>query len=202
MRGTKVVWMLTVAGVVGMAASAARSRPQAAPPPACAVAFVNLGKVFQGYPAARKLVDGLQAEHDALKSSVAIRAKELSDAARDLEAQFEPGSPEFQKGRKKIEMAGRELEWDEQNGREEIKAKQVRGMARVYREVVAEAERIAGERGFTAVLNFDREPIQVEEKPGQLISYTDLKLQMALRTALWVDPSVDLTEAVIEALNK
>ncbi|MCK6481987.1 MAG: hypothetical protein L6R43_18140, partial [Planctomycetes bacterium] len=72
--------------------------------------------------------------------------------------------------------------------------------AALYREVAAESERIAGEKGFRIVLSMDDEPIVVEER-GQVMGANDLKLQMALRTVVWCDGSVDITKDVTAALQ-
>ena len=74
-------------------------------------------------------------------------------------------------------------------------------MANAYREVVAEAQRIAQEKGYLAVLNFDDEPISVGEG-DQIVGPNDLKFQIALRTVLWVSTEVDITKDVLAALGK
>lgn len=190
--------LVVAAGVAGGRVLEARGAAPAAPGP---VAFVNLGRVFQSYPRAKKLQDDLQGEADLLKTSITQKEGELRKAAQDLDARLSPGTPEYEQGRRRIELDLASLQYDQKAGLDLIRRKQVTGMAAVYREVVVEAERIASERGFSSVLTYDNEPIVVEEK-GQVMGYNDLKLQMALRTAVWASPEVDLTKDVIAALVK
>jgi Skp family chaperone for outer membrane proteins len=163
------------------------------------VCTVNVGKVFA--VRSKQLQEDLQAAMDAIKTTMGQREAELRKQAQDLEARLSAGTPEYETERKKIELRIAELQYDQKRDVENLRRKQVTGMAALYREVTVEAERIAAARGFAAVLSVDDEPIAVEER-GQVMAANDLKLQMALRTVIWADPAVDITKDVIEALQK
>jgi Skp family chaperone for outer membrane proteins len=169
--------------------------------PTSSVAFVNIGKCIQEVPSAKKLVDDLQADNDLLQDKIKTRAKELRDKEQDIEARLSPNTPEYTEARKQLALLAHELEWDQKSGLNDIKKRQVRGMAAIYKEIAAEASRVAEEKGFTAVLQAEIDPIQVEDENGALISYTDLRLQMAMRTVVWNSEGVDITKDVIEALK-
>ncbi len=169
--------------------------------PCTPVAFVNINQVFQAYPRAKKLVQDLSAEHEKSKADLAARGDELRKAAQDIDTKFDPGTPEYEKGKRAVALAMDELKYDGKATVDAILRKQVTGMAAVYKEVCAEAQRIAAARGYACVFNMDSDPISVEEK-GQILGVNELKLQMALRPAVWADPAHDITKDVIEALEK
>lgn len=191
-----------LAAVIGLAGGRVMAAFEDGAPAAKAapcVCTVNVGKVFEATPQSRKLQEGLQLEMDALKAAMAQREGELRKQAQDLEARLSPGTPEYEQERKKIELRIAELQYDQKRDVETLRRKQVTGMAAVYREIAAEAERIASAKGYRVALSVDDEPIAVEER-GQVMAANDLKLQMALRTVIWADPALDITKEVIEAL--
>jgi len=172
-----------------------------APAPCTPVAFVNINQVFKSYPRANKLVQDLTAEAEKGKAELAGRDKDLNAAIADLRNKFDEGTPEYEQGRRKLTLAQAEVDYDRKAMLEAIVRKQVNGMAAVYKEVCAEAQRIAAAKGYSSVFNVDTDPITVEEK-GQVLGVNELKLQLALRTAVWIDPAHDITKDVIEALSK
>ncbi len=195
-----------VAGLAGMRAAASPEDPapaagNARPAGAC-VAFVNLNRAFQAHPGKKKLEETLQGDLDAINTSMESRKAELRKEAQDLEARFSPGTPEYQQGLKRIDLKKFEAEYEGKAALDLLRRKQVTGMASAYREIVAEAERIAGEKGYSAVASFDDEPLTVEDKGGQMATPNDLKFQIALRGVLWASPEVDITKDVIAALGK
>lgn len=169
--------------------------------PCTPVAFVNVNQVFKSYPRANKLVQDLNAEADRIKADFAGREKDLQKSMEDLSARYDEGTTEFEEGRKKIAQSKFMIDYDKKWTIDGIVKKQVTGMAAVYKEVCAEAQRIAVARGYSSVINIDTDPITVEEK-GQVLGVNELKLQLALRTAVWADPAHDLTKEVIESLEK
>jgi Skp family chaperone for outer membrane proteins len=169
--------------------------------PCTPVAFVNFNQAFKAYPRAAKIVNDLNAEADKAKAALADREKEVKAEFQNLDTRYDPGTPEWEAGRRKLKLLAAEIQFDREAGAELINRKQVKGMAAVYKEIAAEAQRIASAKGYASVINIDTDPVTVEEK-GQMLSLTELKLQMALRTAVWCDPAHDLTKEVIEALSK
>jgi Skp family chaperone for outer membrane proteins len=187
--------LVAAASLAGGSALAART-----PPPACAVAVVDLARVFSEHARAKKFTDDLEKRQGELKVRVQKEEADLKKQAQDLEVRFEPGSEEYEKGRKAIELRIAELDYDLKRQGVNLQRQLVVEMAAVYKEVRAEAERIAKERGFTVALVYDREEIRVEER-GQVLGPNELKLQMNLRSVLWADASVDLTQDVLAALK-
>lgn len=186
------------------AAEALQDSPAPAPAarPAC-IALVNVSRAFQSHPRKKKLEETLQADLDAANAAMESKKSEIRKEAQDLEARYSPGTPEYQQGLKRIRAKEWEAEFDGKAAVELLKRKEVTALAEAYREIAAEAERIAKEKGFSAVANFDDEPIQVEDKAtGQILRTSDLVLQIRLRTVLWASPEVDLTKEVIAALEK
>jgi Skp family chaperone for outer membrane proteins len=192
-----------VAGAAGLAGGRVLAALEDGKPAAggCAIAVVDVGKVFMEIPAAKKVVQGLQADSDALKASLAAREGDVNKEIQDVEVRWTPGTTEYEQARKNLALKKAEIDWDRRAGGERLERKQVMEMARVYKEICAEAERIAAERGYACVLGYDPDPIQVEDK-GQVLGRNELKLQMALRSVVWARKDVDLTADVVAALSK
>jgi Skp family chaperone for outer membrane proteins len=188
-------------GLLGAGAVSASLAQDPAPAPAGTgpAAYLNINKAFLAYPRARKLMEDLSAQADRLKADLDAKGQELRKREADLEVTMEPGTPEYHRARRALRVQAAEIDLDRKEGLEEILRRQSRGMAGVYRDVRAEAERIAKARGFSALFAIDPDPILVEER-GQVIGVNELKLQMALRTSLWCRPELDITDEVIAAL--
>jgi Skp family chaperone for outer membrane proteins len=196
----------TVMGLAGLAGGKALAALQEKPaPPAPAVctpvAWVSINRVMKEIPRAKKLTDDLTREHEALKKALSDREKELRTKAEELPVRLDPGTPEYDKERRAIEMEISGLKYDDKYGIDAIVRKQVQGMAAIYKEICAAGEVAAKARGYAYVISVETDPITVEAK-GQLVSPTDLKLQMAMRTVLWAKPEADITGDVIAALSK
>jgi Skp family chaperone for outer membrane proteins len=169
--------------------------------PCTPVAYVNINQAFQSYPRAKKLVQDLNAEAEKGKADLDGREKDNEKYRQDVENKTDPGTPEYEQGRRKYAEVKFGIDFDRKGMLDVIVRRQVTGMAAVYKEVLAEAQRIAVAKGYSSVINIDTDPITVEEK-GQVLGINELKLQMALRTAVWADPAHDITKDVIEALEK
>lgn len=192
-----------LAGLAGGRALAALEEKPAAPAPAACtpVAFVNINRVFKEIPRAKKLVEDLTAEGKALTKALADREKDLRKKGEELAVKYDPGTPEYEKERRALELEMAGVQYDKRFGLEAINRKQAKGMAAVYREVCTHAELVAESKGFACVFNLDTDPVTVEDN-GQVLGINELKLQLALRTALWSKPELDITTDVIAALNK
>ena len=204
MRKIAVLLSGILVGAAGLAGGRVRAafqdEPKAAAPAPC-WAVVNVADVFEKIPRSKRVFQDLQAQVDLLKSSLTEREGKLNKDAQDVDARFTPGTPDYENRQRDLALLKAGIDWDKRAGLQNLARKQATGMAQVYREITAEAERIAGEKGFAGVLNFNPEPIQVEDK-GQVITTQELRLQMNLRTVLWARKDLDLTKDVIEALSK
>jgi Skp family chaperone for outer membrane proteins len=205
MRTIAAVAAGLLVGAAGLAGgrvlAALQETKPAATGPCTPVAFVNMNKVFQSYPRAKKLVEELTKENEVLKASLTQREQELRKKAQEVDLKCDPGTDEYETASRDIDIQMAQLKFDGTHGQQRIARKQVQGMAAVYKEVCAEAERVAAAKGFSCVFNMDTDPVMAEEK-GQVLGINELKLQMALRTAIWAKPELDITKDVIEAMAK
>ena len=198
MRAPTAVLAGALVAVVATSAGAAfASRPA----PACAVAVVDLSRAYAEHTRAKKLNESLLAQEEQIKARLQTEEGKLRKEIQDLEVRFAPGSEDYEKGRKEIEMKYAPVAYDLKRDQMRLARSQVQGMTAAYKEVITEAERIAGERGFTCVLNYDPEQIVIEEG-GKLLHPDAVRKQMIDRTTLWASGSVDLTKDVVEALAK
>jgi len=192
--------LLTGALVAAAALAGGRAFAARTPPPPCPVAVLDLSRVYSELPRVKQLEASLQQRDEELNAQKQKDDAELGKQVQDLEARFEPGSAEYEKGRKSILMRSAELEIDLKREKVRIQERRSREIAAFYKEICAEAERIATERGFACVLTRDGGDIQVEEK-GKVLPADAVKQQMIFRTVLWADPSLDLTKDVLEAMK-
>jgi Skp family chaperone for outer membrane proteins len=194
---TAVLAGALVAVVATSAGAALASRPA----PACAVAVVDLRHAYSEHTRAKKLNESLRAQEEQIKARLQAEEGKLRKEIQDLEVRFAPGSEDYEKGRKDIEMKFAPVAYDLKRDQMRLARSQVQGMTAAYKEVITEAERIASERGYTCVLNFDHEEIAIEDG-GKLLHPDAVSKQMIDRTTLWASGTVDLTKDVIEALSK
>ena len=195
---TAVLAGALVAAVASSAGAALASRPA---PPACALAVVDLARVYGEHTRSKKLTENLQAQDDALKARQQTEETKARKEIQDLEVRFAAGSDDFEKGRREIELRLAPILYDLRRDRERLVRTQLQAMAAAYKEILTEVERIATERGYTGAVNFDPSPIIVEEG-GKILHGDAVRRQMMDRTTLWASPTVDITKDVIEALTK
>ena len=202
MRRLTAVAAGILVGAAGLAGGRALGALQEKPAPCTPAAFVNVNRVLQGYPRAKKLVDDLTRDGEALKKSLTDRGQELRNRAKDLDLKLDPGTPEYEKEKRDIQLLMAAVQYDEKSGLDAIVRRQVTGLAAVYKEICAAAEGVATAKGYSFVFTLDTDPPTVQDDKGQLLSINELKLQMALRTTLWAKPELDITQDVVAALAK
>jgi len=197
-----------VAGILAGGAILAGGGVLASPPEdsaekagGCAIAFVDYKRAMQALTRFKDLEEKLRGEDEQVRDAMTKRKAELRKYNDDVLARFSPGTAAFEAERRKIELTNAEIRYDEKVLQEILQKKSVVGAAGIYREVCAEAERIARERGYACVMNYDSTPLEVEDK-GQVMGPAELHLQMRMRSVLWARSDVDLTQAVVDALNK
>jgi Skp family chaperone for outer membrane proteins len=138
---------------------------------------------------------------EALNARAQKEQAELKKQVQDLEARYDPASEEYEKGYRTLQLRLAELDFDLKREGQRLQERRSRNLANLYKEIAAEAERIAVEKGITCVLIRDGEDVQVEDQ-GKVLSAEAVRQQMILRTVLWADPALDLTKEVLAALQK
>jgi Skp family chaperone for outer membrane proteins len=168
--------------------------------PCTPVAFVDINKVFKSYSRAARVQQEMLTEMEKSRAELSQREADLRKEMGDLEARFDPGTKEFEQGLKEIDARANSLKYDMKAADRITNRRQVKEMDAIYKEICAEAQRIAESKGCACLFNLDTEPITVENR-GQVIQGSDLKLQMNLRTAVWAKGELDITRAVVAALE-
>ncbi len=124
----------------------------------------ELGKVQQYVEKMNATLEGKKKASDALKNQLQVQGQKLTDEARaDLEEQ--------------IETSDTDLQRFQQDTQKEIDNRRMKAMNYVGRKLLPVVEKIAREKGLSAVLYYNPQ-----------------------RDA-WVDPSLVITEEVIRAYN-
>ncbi len=191
-----------VVGVVGVACLSGEVLARRAGPPEGGIGFVDLDRVLNESRAGRSLIARLQEESRILDESVRKRAKDLEQAYGDLKANFAPGTAEFQKGRKDLAQREWEIDFDRKSGLEALFSRQSEEMARMFRDIQAEAARIGESRKLAAVLQYDPSELDVRDRGGKVMGPDEVQFRMAARSVLWRAADVDLTEAVLDAVGR
>jgi Skp family chaperone for outer membrane proteins len=190
-------FVATAAAFAGRA-SAVQDAPKAAP---AMVAVIDINKVIDALDRSKAFVDELKKDGEALRKEISAREEELKKRMTDVSARLNPGTPEYTAEVRKIELEKRAIEFDFEDGRAGLDRKKVKGHSRLYKQICAEAERIADERGYNVLVQMDGDPISEEGESGRIVGSNGLQLQMALRGILWTRKDNEITGAVIEALN-
>lgn len=158
------------------------------------VAAVNVVRVINEYDRFKDLRAEIQRLEENLQNEVATRRGNI-DAMQQAVNQMAENDPALQKQMEDLLRAQIEFK----NWFDMTQAGRVREYAiwirRIHTEVRDLAERIAERDGFTMVLADDREALQGFD-PDQL------QQQIASQRTVWVSPQADITQLVIDELNK
>jgi len=157
------------------------------------VAVCDVAAVFNKYDKATDLTDKFNARRDKIKAEDDSRGKEMSD----LEAKLKPlqeGSAVFEETFAKLQK----LDVDRQAWRKTQESSIVREhrmlTEQMYEEIVKVIADLAKEQGFDLVVYRDNIDLASQ-------TTSELLAKIAQRKVLYNDPSLDLTQAVLERAN-
>jgi Skp family chaperone for outer membrane proteins len=197
MRINGWIALTVLAGLAAVAAlGLAQTRPGAAggaPRLATRVAVCDVAAVFNKYDKATDLTDRFNARRDKIKAEDDARGKEISD----LEAKLKPlqeGSAIFEETFAKLQK----LDVDRQAWRKTQESTVVREhrmlTEQMYEEIAKVIADLAKEQGFDLVIYRDNVDLASQ-------TTSELLAKIAQRKVLYNDPSLDLTQAVLERAN-
>ena len=183
--------ILTIACVHLMPFVTAQSPPQRSASPN--VAVINLARVFERYQMTQDLEQMFAQRRQDLKSEAERKRDDIGVLGNALQ-QFKPGTEDYRQREEKLVRAEIEFEvWlDVQERR--LKSEHKGWLERIYSSTQDVVAKIAGERGLDLVLTYS----DLERDAPDSVAF---KQQILLRTVIYADERIDLTNGVIDVLN-
>lgn len=177
--------------VLGIAASRTVLSQQAPVP--TQAAWVDVERVMTEYRK-RTLVGGeLEKRRDQLNQQFKQRRLQIEEK-RDKLATLAPDGEEFLRLERELDLEMLAFKRDKEFEDARLGAEQSQKLGMIYREVCNEARAQAEQRGLAAVYSY--QPLQQGfEKRSGVLSL------IANRDILWADGRLDLTDAIVKALN-
>lgn len=189
--------IITVLGVVALLAAfvaGGRIAVSQAVTPAARVAFVDVAEIFQKYKKSNDIQQQTQAAIRQVEADLKKQFDELKKVRGDLDL-LVPGTPEYTAKNREVDFGAFKLEYAEKEAKQAILAAAVRKMNLVYVEVRNEAENHARRNGLHAVFMYNAQQIEAR-------SLEELQILIASRPVLYRDSMMDITQAVLDALQK
>jgi Skp family chaperone for outer membrane proteins len=175
-------------GIVLLVATAGAARAEAP------IATVDMVDLLKAHPSLKKLdaaVDARQKEAEEFAKAEQEKLKDLQGKI-DLESQTSPNRVALEKEYARL-AAGLnfEMEWRKRD----ISREYVRGMEQLYASIEALVSRYAREQKISVVVNRVKEDLRAS-------SVDDFGLKVRLRSVVFADSTIDITEAVKRLLPR
>lgn len=182
-----VALLLFAAFLAGNAASQATFEP-------ARVAFVDVAFLFQNYEKAAKIQQEVRAKIGQIDEQLRRRFEELKKARADLDL-LVPDTQEFNEAKMRIDEAEWRLGYDEKRLKRGVHDEFIQRMSLVYKEIRSEADNYARRNGLNAVF-------MVNETEIAARTQEELMAVIASRPVLYHDKTLDITQHILEVLNK
>jgi len=182
-----------IVGILLLRDSLAQS-PSPAAAPAARVAVCDVQQIFTGYNKATDLLAKLNDKRQALAAELEQRSKAIESLQQEMDA-LKKGSSEYQSRLAEVERLRIDLAVSRQFGEAKILAEHRQLTMEMYDEMVSAISQVAKDRGVEVVLHADRGLMETDET-------MELLAQIRVRTVLYWEPSLDITQEVLARLNK
>lgn len=190
------VWILSLIGVAalalawqtGIAQNAAK-----APTPAARVAVCDIASVFNRYQRATDLGGQFNDRRDRIKEEDKTKGEQMDQVEKMLK-ELKSDSKEYKEQSATLEKLSVERTvWRKMQ--EQAVIKDHRDLTeQMYQEIVAAIAQLAKDQGYDLVLYLDAAEINSE-------TTQELLGKIAQRKVLYCDPSLDITETVLQRVN-
>ena len=180
--------VLAVLMAQGLAQSPA---PVAAP---TRVAVCDVGAVFNGYLKRNDLNLQLEQRRKAANAEDKRRLEQINKVEKTLK-QLKQGTPEYDKQAKKLQSLVIEARVWREFTEKAFRAEHRRMMETLYREILTAVAQVAKARNLDLVLYSEQVEITSKTTP-------ELYNKIAQRKCLYHKPSIDITQAVLDRLNR
>jgi Skp family chaperone for outer membrane proteins len=185
-----------VIGIVAVAAGMflwreSSAQPKPAMPAATKVAVCDIVKLFSNYERHKDLKQKFADRERANKLEDERRTKQIDSIDKELQGLL-AGSKEYEARLAELTRLGIEREtWIKYEKARDVRER-MRAVEEMHKEILATVAAVAKEQGVQVVFSSDESPFD---------QTADIYRQVEARKALYVDPSIDLTDAVLARLN-
>jgi Skp family chaperone for outer membrane proteins len=165
---------------------------QGAPP--SRIAFVDVARIFKDYKRASEVQQETRTEIQKVEAQLRERFEALKKMRDDLDL-LVPGTPEYEQKKRDVDFEAFKLEDEEKQVKQKILENAVKKMNLVYTEIRREAENFALRNNLEAVFMMNDQEIDAR-------SLEELQVLIASRPVLYREKARDVTDAVLQVLNK
>ena len=202
MNVQRIASVLIVAGAIVMTGAFTATGQNQAGGNGLQVGVVHLQQLMDNLRAVSTLRTELQQRRDRIQADAERRQNELQ-AMENQHALLTPGSAEWRDKAVEMEEKSAELQTWVSYEQVQLARYEIRGMERVYREVLAAVQTLANDEGLDLVLVREGEFRLPQAPPGaeqQLAQ--ELRQQISLRKVLFAHDRLDVTNAVRERMDR
>ncbi|MDP7035885.1 MAG: OmpH family outer membrane protein [Planctomycetota bacterium] len=162
--------------------------------PGFRVGFVNVKVAFEGFGKTRFQEKQINAWFREQMRQIEEEGDRLKKLAEEIEL-FAPRSPERQKQEKEYFRKKMMLDFRKKSLQDEVQKRLKTSTEGLYEEVNSGIADYARKHGFTIIFKVDGDSIASD-------SQSELKLKIHTRGVVYYDPKLDITNAVVAALNE
>lgn len=185
---SRVQWAgrMAAMALVGLSATAARAAEN--------IAVINIADVFDGYQMTTDLERLFQLSEQKIKEQSQTRLTELDTLRKELEA-FAPGTPDFKERDRTLVRL--EMEYQVWLGFEQrmLRDEHMRRLMQIYEDTQSAVRSVAESRGIDLVLTYDRLSADAPDS-------VSMRQQILLQKVIYANDKIDLTQPVLEQLNR
>ncbi len=170
------------------------SKAQTAATPPTRIAVVDIEKVFNDFQQTEDLNDQFEQRRKEMAAEAEKRRQAINQKKLELEA-FAPDSPDYLPRNKELLRLQIEANVYEQMVKADLLRERKVWMELTYKQISDAIARLAKQRGYDLVLTYEELDTDVPDEAA-------LRQQIMLRKVIYADPRVDLTDPVLEELNR
>ena len=178
---------------------AAFALPSVASAQAQKIGSANVQKVFSDIKETKDLETKLKAQGDALNTQQNALQQKLK-ALQDNRNQFKPGTETYDRANQELKQTLTRGQIELQIANQDLQTEQKRQTKTIYDKIVAAVTDLAKEKGYSIVVAQIVPPEPSDDQMDQMKA-ADLINLLRQQNLLYVDPSADLTTAVVTKLD-
>ena len=158
------------------------------------IGVINIADVFDGYQMTTDLERLFQLSEQKIKEQSPTRLTELDTLRKELEA-FAPGTPDFKERDRTLVRL--EMEYQVWLGFEQrmLRDEHMRRLMQIYEDTQSAVRDVAESRGIDLVLTYDRLSADAPDS-------VSMRQQILLQKVIYANDKIDLTQPVLEQLNR
>jgi len=195
MTARHVRWIIVLGLLVGAGWwgwNTSRAQTPAAVP--MRIAVVDVSKVFNEYQQTKDLNSQFDQRRKEIEAEAEKRREAINQKKLELDA-FPPDSPDYLARHKELLRLQIELDVYLRVVEADLRRERKVWMEQTYKQITEAVARLAKQRGYALVLTYEELDTDVADEGA-------LRQQIMLRKVIYADPRVDLTQPVLEELNR